>query len=216
VIASRDDTYPGMAPGVRVIALKVLDNSGNGDFSGIERALRWVINHGAAYHVVAVNLSFGDGGDYDSPRSMNGIGDELAVLNRLGVTVVAAAGNNYGPDASPGLAYPAIDPNVLAVGAVWDSNQGGPWNWQGRAHDNTTRPDGMGSFPQRLAGSGELFAPGTQITGAAPGGDTVEQSGTSTAAAVVSGAVALAQQLAHDRLGRLLTPAELEKLMQQT
>jgi hypothetical protein len=134
----------------------------------------------------------------------------------MGITVVAAAGNGYGPGASPGLTYPAIDPNVLAVGAVWDANQGGPWGWQGGVRDYTTGPDRIVSFSQRLPGSGELFAPGTLITGAAPGGGTTEMSGTSTAAAVVSGAVALAQQLAHDRLGRLLTPAELRNLMQQT
>src|SRR5262249_37646775 len=125
VIASRDATYPGIAPGVRLIALKVLDATGDGDFGNIERALQWVVKHRAEYGVVAVNLSFGDGGDYDSQRSLHGVGDELAELARDGVLLVGAAGNGYGPDVAPGLTYPAIDANVLPVGAVWDANLGG-------------------------------------------------------------------------------------------
>jgi len=216
IIASRDATYPGIAPGVGVIALKVLDGSGDGDFGGIERALQWVVRHRQQYHVVAVNLSFSDGGDYDSARSLHGIGDELDELARAGVLLVGAAGNAYAPGASPGLGYPAIDANVLPVGAVWDADHGGPWSWPGGVRDDTTAPDRIVSFSQRLPGAGELFAPGTFMVGAAPDGGTVEQSGTSEAAAVVSGAAALAQQLARERLGRMLSPAELRELMLQT
>ena len=101
----------------------------------------------------------------------------------------------------PGLSYPAIDPNVIAVGAVWDANDGGPWVWDNGARDNTTGPDRIVSFSQRLPGSGEVFAPGTLITGAAPDDGTSQLSGTSTAAAVVSGVVVLAQQLAMQDSG---------------
>lgn len=216
VIASRDAAFPGIAPGVRLVGLKVLDAKGDGDFGGIERALRWVIEHHDEYDVTAVNLSFGDAGAYDSPRSLHGIGDELAELARLNVLLVASAGNGYGPDESFGLSYPAIDPNALPVGAVWDANHSGPWVWEGGARDNTTGPDRIVSFSQRLGGVGELFAPGTRLVGAAPGGGTTEQTGTSVAAAVVTGAAALAQQLARERLGRPLSVGELRSLMQQT
>src|SRR5262249_45078798 len=156
---------------------KVLDATGNGDFGNIERALQWVVKHRAEYGVVAVNLSFGDGGDYDSQRSLHGVGDELAELARDGVLLVGAAGNGYGPAVAPGLTYPAIDANVLPVGAVWDANLGGPWNWPDGVIDRTTGPDRIVSFSQRLSGVGELFAPGTQLVGAAPDGGTTEQSG---------------------------------------
>src|SRR5260370_30468655 len=118
------------------------------------------------------------------------MGDELPTLAHGGVMLVASAGNGYGPKVSPGLSYPAIDPNVLAVGAVWDKNQGGPWNWGGGPRDNTTGPDRIVSFSQRLPGVGELFAPGTRLIGAALGRGTGEESGTSTAAALGSRAVA--------------------------
>jgi subtilisin family serine protease len=217
VIASRDPDYPGIAPGVNVIALKVLDSAGDGKFGAIDQALRWVEANAAKYNIVCVNMSFGDGGNYTTPQSLYGIGPDLAALAAENVTVVAAAGNGYQPgDSQPGLAYPAVDPNVIPVGAVWDANDGGPWVWANGARDNTTGADHIVSFSQRLPGSGEVFAPGTLITGAYLGGGTAQLSGTSTAAAVVSGVVVLIQELAQRTLGHLLSPAQIRDLLNST
>jgi subtilisin family serine protease len=214
IIASRNRAFPGVASGVRLIDLKVLDRSGNGTFSDIDKALKWVLAHAAQYHIVDVNLSFGDGGNHDRHLSLYGLGNDLAALAQHNITVVAAAGNQYAPGSdAPGLAYPAADPNVIAVGAVWDKNHGGPWTWAGGAKDVTTGPDRIASFSQRAPGLGELFAPGMLLDGAAPGGGTAQSSGTSEAVAVVSGVVALAQQIARDRLGRLLSTSELRRLL---
>jgi hypothetical protein len=174
------------------------------------------MDHAAQYHVASVNLSFSDGGNYDQLQSMDDLGGDLATLAQDNVVVVAAAGNEHSGTTDPfGLGYPAADPNVIPVGAVWDANHGGPFSW-GSDTDRTTGADRIVSFSQRLPGSGELFAPGTLLTGAAPGGGTVEQSGTSAASAVVAGAVALAQQIARDRLGRFLTTTEIRNLLQDT
>jgi subtilisin family serine protease len=217
IIGSRDPQVPGVAPGVQLIALKVLDNAGNGSFSNIEKALQWVLAHADQYHIIDVNLSFGDGGDYARHLSLYNIGDELAALASRNIMVVAAAGNQYGPDShAPGVAYPAADPNVIPVGAVWDANHSGPWTWDGGASDFTTSADQIVSFSQRGGGLGELFAPGMLLNGAKPGGGTALASGTSEATAVVSGVVALAQQLARDRIGRLLSTSELRWLLSST
>jgi hypothetical protein len=214
IVGSRNPDYLGIAPGVNLIVLRVLDNKGNGQFSDIDRALRWVLANVAAYHIVCVNLSFGDGENWTKQQSLYGIGADLSALAAHDVTVVAAAGNNYhGKTAMPGLSYPAADPNVLAVGAVWDTDEGGPWLWDNNVRDNSTGADHIVSFSQRLPGSGEVFAPGTLLMGAAPGGGTASLSGTSTAAAVVSGLVALAQQLALQKLGHPLSVAQIRILL---
>jgi hypothetical protein len=217
IIASRNPSLPGVASGVNILDLKVLDSSGNGSFSNIDKALQWVLAHADQYHIIDVNLSFGDGGNYNGHLSLYNLGNDLAALTRRGITVVAAAGNLYAPGSdSPGVAYPAADPSVIPVGAVWDANHGGPWSWDGGATDHTTGPNRIVSFSQRAPSLGELFAPGTLLRGAAPGGGTATSSGTSEAAAVVSGVVALAQQIARDRLGRLLGAAELRNLLAST
>ena len=58
-----------------------------------------------------------------------------------------------------------------------------------------------------------VFAPGAVITGAGPGGSSYNTTGTSQAAAYVSGLAALAQQLADELLGRRLTPGEFLQLL---
>src|SRR5262249_3549462 len=49
VIASRSPDVPGVATGVRLIALKVLDDTGSGNFTAIGQALQWVLDHAAQY-----------------------------------------------------------------------------------------------------------------------------------------------------------------------
>src|SRR5207247_1329214 len=80
---------------------------------------------------------------------------------------VSAAGNDHSPtNGAPGVTYPAADPNVLGVGAVWDGDQGGPWEWDGGAIDESTGPHRIVSFTQRAPGVGMLSAPRTPLTGA--------------------------------------------------
>jgi hypothetical protein len=80
-----------------------------------------------------VNLSLGDGANWADAGSHYGLGDEFAALAAQNVITVAAAGNNYANVNALGVAYPAADPAVLAVGAVWAGDFGGPWQI-GRAH----------------------------------------------------------------------------------
>ncbi|MCA1686903.1 MAG: S8 family serine peptidase, partial [Planctomycetia bacterium] len=217
LIASRSTTNPGVAPGVSLIVLKVFDSAGKGSFATIESALHWVLDNASTYHIACVNLSLGDQGTYDHPVRLDGLDGDLAALVAHNITVIAAAGNGHHGGNSPfGLDYPAADPSVIPVGAVWDKNRGGGWEWSEGTTDNTTGPDRIVSFSQRLAGSGEIFAPGTELVAPLPGGGTTTVSGTSVSAAVVSGVVALAQELATRTLGRMLTPAEVRGLLEST
>ena len=217
IVGSEDATFPGVAPGVDLIHLKVLDDAGFGNFGDVEAALQWVVSNVATYNIATVNMSLSDGTNRQLAAGDFGIDDELAALAALDVVVVSAAGNsffNFG--SAQGVAYPAADPNSLAVGAVWDSNQGGPFNWGSGATDFTTDADRIASFSQRHATLTDIFAPGALITGAGPGGTTTTFAGTSQAAPHIAGVAVLAQQIADVELGRRLTNAEFRDLLQST
>jgi subtilase family serine protease len=217
ILAASDATYGGIAPGVNLIVLRVLDANGRGSLASVERALQWVSAHAAEYNIAAVNMSFGDGGNYNQSSARYGLGDELAALSSQGVAVVAAAGNGYfQADSRLGAAYPAADPNALGIGAVWSADLGGPYAWGSGAVDNTTGADRVASFSQRHQSLTEVFAPGTLITGAGLGGGLATYSGTSMAAPQVTGLAALARQIAIDTIGRPLTPGEFRNLLQTT
>lgn len=217
IVASQDSVYRGMAPQADIIALKVFTDSGSGNFSYIQSALQWVVANALAYNISSVNMSLGDSGNYASSVSLYGIGDELAALAALNVKVVSAAGNDfYAKNSVPGVSYPAADANSLAVGAVWDGNNGGPFNWSSGAIDNTTGADRLTSFSQRHASMSDIFAPGAMITGAGATGGTTSYAGTSQASPHIAGIAVLADQLATERIGRKLTAAEFTDLLRQT
>jgi len=87
IVASSDSTYTGMAPGVDIIHLKVLNDTASGFFSWAESALQWVVSNVSTYNIVSVNMSLGDGKNWSTAGSHYGLGDELAALAALDVVV---------------------------------------------------------------------------------------------------------------------------------
>jgi len=112
----------------------------------------------------------------------------LAAARVKGIVLIAAAGN-AGPRSRP--LYPAADPNVIAVTATDDDD---------RLFDRANRGTHIA-----------VAAPGVNILVAAPDGGYQTTSGTSVAAAEVSGVVAL--MLERDRK---LDPAEVRRLLTST
>jgi hypothetical protein len=125
IVASSDATYTGVAPGVDIIHLQVLPDSGPGTFSATESALQWVISNAETYNIASVNISLSDGGNYSSAQSLYGLGDELAALVAMDVIVVSASGNSFAAQGGQqGVGYPSADPNAISVGAVFDTDIG--------------------------------------------------------------------------------------------
>jgi len=215
IVASGDPTYPGMAPGSDIIVLKVFGDAGeSAEFEIVELALQWVEANVATYNIVSVNMSLGSG-NFSQPQSPPPITDELARLAAQNVIVVAATGNLFfSENSQPGVGYPAADPNVLAVGAVWVDSHG-TQTLEG-AVDNTTAADRIAAFSQRDPDLTDILAPGGLIPGANRNGGVVSRRGTSMAAPHISGIAVLAQQLALRELGRRLTPVEFRELLTST
>ena len=193
LIAGRDPVsgFAGVAPGARLVSLKIAGADGETDLARVLGALDWIYrNHDArGYNIRVVNLSLGVAAeDYRS--------DVLAwAVERLwneGVVVVAAAGNN-GSDTRM-LDMPADDPFVIAAGASDTRNTVDP------------RDDRVADFSSRgnRWRTPDIVAPGTSVVSLRVPGSTLDTefagarvdgryfrgSGTSQAAAVTSGLVA--------------------------
>jgi hypothetical protein len=219
IVGARDPNI-GAAPGVGLIGIQVFRSTGNGGISAynpdIESALQWVLDHRAQYNIVAINMSLGHG-NFGSAGEVNGDStiDDVQRLEAAGVTVVSAAGNSFFQYKQTGSGSPAVF-STLAVGAVWETNEGGPMEWGSGAVDFTTGPDRVTSFSQRSGQGNVIFAPGAVISSTFPGGEIADESGTSQASPLVAGVVALMQEAAMQFGGRLLTPTEVRQIMLQT
>ncbi len=94
----------GLAPGARILPVKVLDGDGVGDSDDIARGIIWAVDNGAD----VINMSFG-------ADSTNRVESEAIDYARgAGVTLVAAGGN----EGARLVMYPAGYPGVLGVGAT--------------------------------------------------------------------------------------------------
>jgi len=193
--------YTGTAPCANIIAIKALDESGNGTESDILAALQWIINNGRRYNIRVINLSLGIKVEppYDEDPLIKGANAAV----RHGYSVVTAAGNN-GPGKCT-INSPGTSPLVITVGAADLSRcdvdgeiRVASFSSRGPTLTGETKPD--------------LVAPGVDICsldGKNPKGYAV-QSGTSMAAPVVSGVAACLYAM---RPG--LTPAQVKQILVQ-
>jgi subtilisin family serine protease len=94
----------GVAPGVEILPVKILDSSGTGSTASFVAGINYAVNAGA--RIINISAS----GTTDSPA----MDDALANAEAHGVLVVASAGN----EASEATLYPAAASTVLAVTAT--------------------------------------------------------------------------------------------------
>ncbi|MEE3212813.1 MAG: S8 family serine peptidase, partial [Actinomycetota bacterium] len=160
----------GVAPGVRIMALKFLSASGGGYSSDAVSALSYAISNGASIS----NNSWGGGG---SSGAMSGMLDQAAAADHL---FVAAAGNNGSDnDASP--TYPASYPQDIVLTVA------------------STQIDGNRSSFSNYGELGvDVAAPGSAILSSVHGGGYATFSGTSMATPHVVGIVALVRSVAPE------------------
>jgi serine protease AprX len=218
----------GVAPGASLVVLKALDSAGHGRISDVIAALDYVVENKDALNIRIVNLSVATGvfESYDT--------DPLTLAAKravdAGIVVVAAAGNNgrgsTGRDQYAGITAPGNAPWVITVGA--SSHQGTP----NRTDDVMAAFSSRGPSAINYGAKPDLVAPGVGIeslsdpesafyTSRSPyllAGTVpttylpyLSLSGTSMAAPVVTGTVALMLQA-----NPTLTPNAVKAILQYT
>ncbi|MFH1029357.1 MAG: S8 family serine peptidase [Pseudomonadota bacterium] len=174
----------GVAPGAQIAAINAFFD-GASDHDWIIAGINWAIANKNAYNIVAMNMSLGDGGYYTLPCDNWRANPFLTPINNAraaGIVPVASSGNSALTD---GMSSPACTPGVVSVGAVYDTNWGGPYTWSSGCTDSSTGADKIPCF-SNSAYFLTMLAPGAFITAA-----NIQMAGTSQAAPHVSGAVAV-------------------------
>lgn len=187
----------GVAPGAKIIALKVLNKSGGGRPSDIIAAIDWVTKHADKVDVVNMSLGFlrGKGADLMHQAIKKSV--------EKGVLYVVAAGNEssniYEHERSPLNCIPASYPEVMTVSAMVDSDgvSGGYGPLTDLGADDKLAY--FSNFSDRPIPGNPVVSPGAGIDVAAPGVDILstaprnkykKMSGTSMASPYVAGVVA--------------------------
>jgi hypothetical protein len=120
IVGASDRRYPGLAPDVDLVALRVFDDQGGGYFAWVEQALAWVHEHRFAFEnpITTVNLSLGTEWNANSLPTWATLEDELKQLASDGILSAVAAGNSFQTMNVAGLSYPAVSSYVLPVASV--------------------------------------------------------------------------------------------------
>jgi serine protease AprX len=187
----------GVAPGAKIVSLKIAGADGTTDVTRVLEALEWIVDYKDVYGIRVVNLSLG----FNSPQSYLVDPLDFAVERvwNAGVVVVAAAGN--GNNVPGSITAPGNDPFVITVGS---------------SNDKTTvslTDDKLATFSSvgpTLDGypKPEILAPGRSVVSSRSPGSTIDTgypdsaigtlyakgSGTSFSSAIASGVAALVIQ----------------------
>jgi len=179
--------YAGIAPASQIVAVKVLDQKGEGNIRFLIEGIKAILRNRDKWQIRIVNISIGtlphqgDEEEMELMRWVDRLWDE-------GLVVVTAAGN-FGPRSGT-VTIPGISKKVITVGASDDGNQKDRYGKVG------TNYSGRGPTSECVC-KPDLVAPGSYIRSCNGFSQKKNQkaysvkSGTSMSAPVVSGAVAL-------------------------
>jgi hypothetical protein len=186
IIGSDHATNTGVAPDADLVALRVFNDAGSGNFVWVEQALQWVITHVESFEnpITTVNMSLGvPDMNYAGVPNWAMLEDELQMLHGLGIFVAVSAGNDFQEFSARGLSYPAVSQWVVPVAS---------------ANDTGTAISGFSQRDHHV-----LVAPGETITSTVPDAlfsfngvpnDWATASGTSMASPYVAGASVLVRE----------------------
>jgi serine protease AprX len=175
----------GSAPEARLVSIKVAGWDGATDVSSVIAGLQWAVANRDRYGLRVVNLSYGT--DAVQPADRDPLDYAVERAWQAGLAVVVSAGNDPTTISKPG-----DDPFVITVGAA-------DVHGTAVASDDTLAP-----FSGRADGKPDVLAPGISLRSLRAPGSTVDAlnpsarvgdvyfkgSGTSQAAAIVSGVLA--------------------------
>jgi serine protease AprX len=188
--------YIGVAPMVNIINVKVSNDDGSARMQDVVAGLQWVLQNKNTYNIRVVNLSLNSSVYETYNTSPLDAAVEILWFNKI--VVVVSAGNQ----GSGAIYPPANDPFIITVGAADDKGTNGisddtiaSFSAYGQTSDGFKKPDLVAPGTNIIArlvnqNMGLAFAhPANKV-----GTQYFRMSGTSMAAPMVSGAVALLLQ----------------------
>jgi len=127
-----------IAPDGEFVAVRVMNEKGQGRPSDIVKGVEWVIKNKDRFGIDVINMSLGAGPD-GIPYYMDPINKAVEQAIKQGIDVVVAAGNS-GPSAHT-IGSPADDPQVLTVGAALNPTKVSDFSSRGTTEDGLVKPD---------------------------------------------------------------------------
>lgn len=187
IVSNKDIDLSGVAPEANISYVREsMDRVGTIKYYNFVKALGKFVqdvknNSSSAPDVVNLSLSF-PRSSYSDCEQDNEIKRSIDFLVENGVVVVAATGNNSDKSS---ITYPACMKNVIAVGSSTPA----------KVNNGVEQVSDFSNMSSEV----DIVAPGENLYGLMPNGlDVVSVSGTSFAAPLVSGAIALIKQAEPD------------------
>ncbi len=211
----KDREWNGVAPGVNLVGVRVLDSKGQGTYEKVIKGVQWVVANKDRYKIRVLNLSLL--AHVQSPYFADPLNQAVSAAWARGIVVVAAAGNS-GP-APMSINVPGNNPYIITVGAFTDAYTPGDWGDDSITPFSAAGPTLDGFVKPDLVAPGahmvSTMLPSSRIarehTANRVSGTYFEMAGTSQAAAVVSGVAALVLSRHPE-----LTPDEVKYRLTQT
>lgn len=176
----------GVAPKVDLYVAKALSGNGSGDDGDVAEAIDWCVDQGV--NIISLSLGGAPGLIPFNPFSGRDSGDAAGDAADQGIVVIAAAGNDGGPDDDGDVAHPSSERLVISVGGV--TQDGSHWSGSSIGDNNGNL------FPIILPRQDphkkpEIVAPAQGVPVINNQGTWSIVDGTSAATVFVTGAVAL-------------------------
>ena len=181
-----DGWMKGVATGVDLYVAKALTSNGSGDDGIVAEAIDWCVEQGV--QIISLSLGGAPGIIPFNPFSGRDSGDAAEDAIDQGVVVVAAAGNDGGPDDDGDVAHPSSERLVISVGGVTEDGS----HWSG----SSTGDNNGNLFPIILPRQDphkkpEIVAPAQGVPVINNEGTWSIVDGTSAATVFVTGAIAI-------------------------
>jgi serine protease AprX len=198
----------GIAPGVKLINIRVLGKDGSGYTSDVIAGIDWAVANRSRYNIRVINLSLGH--PVMEPAATDPLCEAVRRAVSAGIVVVAAAGNSGQTDRGVrilgGITSPGNSPYAITVGAIdtkgtntRSDDSVAPYSSRGPTKfDHAVKPDlvAPGGRVVSLEALNSYLPSAYPLLHRAGVGDNayMHLSGTSMATPIVSGAAALLLQ----------------------